>query len=610
MAARHPTVRMQGTPHGPTCLSVLVGLCGPLASAPLPHPPPGQRLVTGDGGVNVLKPHLRTTVETLLSRGMGQREIAKVTGVNRRTIRAISKARQGSAGSDAEAIQTAPPTGVATGSDCKGTESAPPPAAVATGPVDEAAQTAPPPSEVATGSTDGSIQTAPPRPPARPKQTESACEPFRTFIEAEVGKGRNAVAIYQDLVDHHGFSHGYNSVKRFVGRLRAREPERFDVLEFLPGEESQVDYGLGAPTRTPDGSRYKRPYLFVMTLRFSRKSFRKCVWRTSQEIWARLHEEAWRSFGGSTQYDVHDNLKEGVISPDLYEPELNPIFAAMLKHYGVVADPCRVRDPNRKGTVESAIKHTQSTALKGKRFESIEEQNEHLANWEERWASKRVHGREKRQVMEMFLEERPYLQPLPVEKFRYFQQVSRTVDDAGMVLAEKSYYSALPARLRSKVTVRIYEDSIEILDADGSILRRHRKSQRAGSMTLDVQDRIFNPSRQTDKLLARLSQVGPHAGRLGRLLFETQGRPGHKVLYGLANLPKHFAAADIEEVAQEALASGHHTYSSIKRSLEQRTANRPTATPALKQSGEEIRDISEYEEFFENHTNNHRGTGT
>ena len=61
--------------------------------------------------------------------------------------------------------------------------------------------------------------------------------------------------------------------------------------------------------------------------------------------------------------------------PDLYEPALNPVYAAMLAHYEVVADPARVRDPNRKGTVENAIQHTQATALKGRRFETIEEQN-------------------------------------------------------------------------------------------------------------------------------------------------------------------------------------------------------------------------------------------
>jgi hypothetical protein len=69
--------------------------------------------------------------------------------------------------------------------------------------------------------------------------------------------------------------------------------------------------------------------------------------------------------------------------------------AAMLAHYGTLADVCRVRDPNRKGTVESAIQHTQSTALKGRRYESAEAQNTWLAHWEERWAAPRIHGRKK-----------------------------------------------------------------------------------------------------------------------------------------------------------------------------------------------------------------------
>jgi hypothetical protein len=64
-----------------------------------------------------------------------------------------------------------------------------------------------------------------------------------------VALGRNAMSIYQDLVEKFGFAHRYNSVKRFVAALKAREPERFDVLEALPGEECQVDFGQGAPTR-------------------------------------------------------------------------------------------------------------------------------------------------------------------------------------------------------------------------------------------------------------------------------------------------------------------------------------------------------------------------
>ncbi len=60
--------------------------------------------------------------------------------------------------------------------------------------------------------------------------------------------GRNAQSIYQDLVERHGFTHRYNSVKRFVRTLRVRDPERFDVLTSDPGEECQVDFGQGALT--------------------------------------------------------------------------------------------------------------------------------------------------------------------------------------------------------------------------------------------------------------------------------------------------------------------------------------------------------------------------
>jgi transposase len=206
--------------------------------------------------LNVLKPHLRTTIQTLLDNGATQREIERFTGVDRKTIRRYQR------------VSNSP--------------------------------------RVATGSPalDGQIPS--PRPPGSPgavagkdaRAAPSACEPHRSWIEAQVGLGRNAVSIYQDLVETHGFTHAYNSVKRFVATLRARAPERFDVLEFLPGEEAQVDYGQGALTLVRPG-KYRRPYLFVMTSKFSGKSFRKVVWKTSQEIWARLHEEAFRAFAGA-----------------------------------------------------------------------------------------------------------------------------------------------------------------------------------------------------------------------------------------------------------------------------------------------------------------------
>jgi transposase len=500
--------------------------------------------------VNVLKPELLTTIRTLLARGATQREIERFTGVDRKTIRRYQRAANSS--------------GVATGSE--------------------------PPAE----------QIPPPRPPAA--ATPSACEAHRAWIEAQVALGRNAVSIYQDLVEQHGFGHAYNSVKRFVATLKRRAPERFDVLEFLPGEEAQVDYGQGALTLYRPG-KYRRPYLFVMTLKFSGKSFRKVVWQTSQEVWARLHEEAFRTFGGVVRYVVLDNLKEGVIRPDLYAPDLNPVYAAMLAHYGAVADPCRVGDPNRKGTVENAIQHTQGTALKGRRFESIEAQNEWLAHWEERWAAPRIHGRKKRQVAELFREEQPHLQPLPATGFAFFRQGVRTVDDAGLVQVNGSYYAALPAAPHSEVTVRIFEHDLEILDARGELLRRHAKTARKGTFVLAAGDRLFNPSRETVRILARTEKIGPQTAAFARALFTRLGRPGQQAIYGLAQLPRTYARADIEAVCARLLAADCLSYAAVKRALERRptTATAPTVTTA----GPQIRPITDYQSFWDAHAQTH-----
>ena len=68
---------------------------------------------------------------------------------------------------------------------------------------------------------------------------------------------------------------------------------------------------------------------------------------------------------------VLDNLKEGVLLPDVYDPSVNPLYRDVLAHYGAVALPCRVRDPDRKGKVEAGVGHAKKTPLRGMRFESL-----------------------------------------------------------------------------------------------------------------------------------------------------------------------------------------------------------------------------------------------
>ena len=478
--------------------------------------------------MNVLKPNQRATVITLLERNTPQREIARITGIDRKTIRSYH-ARW--------LLDPSNSPGVATGSEAMAT------------------------------------QIPPPWPPARVSTSSSLCEVHRVFIEAQLRLRRNATAIFQDLVDAHGYSGAYNSVKRFVRALRKKTPEQFDRLSFLPGEEMQVDYGEGAPTLVPGTNRYKKPRLFVATLRHSRRSFRRVVWKSSQQVWAQLHEQAFRYFGGCPQYVVLDNLKEGVLKPDLYEPELNPVYAAMLEHYGVVADPARVRDPNRKGTVEHAIGHTQATALKGRRFESIEAQNEHLEHWETNWAAKRIHGTERQQVQAMFEAERPHLKPLPLLGMQYFTQGLRTVCDDSCVRVDHSSYAARPAAIGSKVLVRIFERRIEIRDLQGALLRTHAKAERPGTVVLPADERVFNPSRETRLILRQAQEIGEHASRLCELMFAAEGRVGQRKLWGIVGLTKRYPAVCIDGACAQALEQGVYSYKHVQTLAERLFAN-------------------------------------
>jgi transposase len=298
--------------------------------------------------------------------------------------------------------------------------------------------------------------------------TPSASEPHREFIAEGLARGRNAMGIWQELVDQHGFTGSYESVKRFVRKQRgSQSPEARAVILTAPGEEAQVDYGTGPMVRDPDTGRYRRTRLFVLTLGFSRKCVRLLSFQSSSRIWAELHETAFRRLGGTPRVIVVDNLREGVATPDLYDASINPLYRDLLSHYGAVALACRIQDPDRKGKVESGVGHAQKTPLKGQRFESMAEAQAYLDRWEERWADTRIHGTTKRQVSAMFAEEKPTLQTLPIEPFRYYQYGERAVHLDGCVEVEAAYYSTPPGWIGRRVRVQWDAMFVRLLDPAG-----------------------------------------------------------------------------------------------------------------------------------------------
>ena len=424
------------------------------------------------------------------------------------------------------------------------------------------------------------------------------CEPYRELIIAALARGRNAMGIWQDLVDGHGFTGGYDSVKRFVAKLRGHaSPEARVVIETAPGEEAQVDYGTGPMVRDPATGKYRRTRLFVMTLGCSRKAVRLIVFKSSTQTWAELHEQAFRRLGGATRVVVLDNLREGVSHPDIYDPTINPLFRDVLKHYGAVALPCRVRDPDRKGKVESGVGHAQKTPLKGQKFESLEEAQKYLDHWESTWADKRIHGTTKRQVAAMFAEEQPALLPLPIEPFRYYKYGERTVHLDGCVEVEAAYYGAPPGWIGRKVQVQFNDAHVRLINPkDGQLLREHLRQAR-GRRRIEEQDKPSQTPLGTLKLLSRATTMGKHIGELARSLYEREGQVAVRRILGLLSLAKKHGAATCDEACELAMETGGG-YHFVRKYLERRPA-----TLGLLQIDPIIRQLTLYRDLIEQRGN-------
>jgi transposase len=429
--------------------------------------------------------------------------------------------------------------------------------------------------------------------------TASTSEPYRELIETGLSQSRNAMSIWQELVDRHGFTGSYESVKRYARKLRGTQsPEACGIIETAPGEESQVDYGSGPMVRDGQTGKYRRTRLFVLTLGFSRKCVRLLCFQSSTRIWAELHEKAFRRLGGTTRVVIPDNLKEGVLKPDIYDPALNPLYRDVLAHYGTVAMPCRIRDPDRKGKVESGVGHAQKTPLKGQRFDSLEAAQSYLDHWEERWADTRIHGTTKRQVAAMFAEEKPSLQPLPLEPFRYYQYGERTVHLDGCVEVEAAYYSAPPGWITRIVQVQWDGLHVRLLDPrTGQLLREHLRQAR-GRRRIKDEDRPKRTPLGTVQLLERAARSGPNIGQFTKALYELQAEASVRRILGIFSFTKKYGVARVDDACAAAMELQAWDFRFVRLYLERRSE----PPISLRQVDPLIRQLNLYRDLIEERT--------
>ena len=479
---------------------------------------------------NYLKMLKRQQVLALLDLGWTYRRIEAETGVRRETVSRYDRRRRSNAAKVFPGSETLKPAPAATGSD--------------------------PPSPNAAKVFPGS------KLPVR-----SAAALYRDTIVEKLEAGLTVQRVWQDLVEQFGYGQSYESVKRYVRKL---EPERrvVGVIHAAPGEEGQVDFFQGVPTFDATTGQWRRPWVFRMTLACSRHGYEEAVWDQKLETFLRLHENAFRDFGGVPTVVRHDNLKSGVVRACLYDPDANAVYTAFAKHWGFTPLPIRPANPQENGKQERSGGYVKGNALKGRRFDSLAEKNAHLRRWNRTVARLRIHGTTRRQVWTHFIDvEKSALGPLNAESFALFESGTRSVHPDGHVEVAGAFYPVPHHLLGREVSVRWDRHLVRVVHGDVQVAVHVRVSPglfapRPGQAPEEL---LSSQRGFLDRLLFRCERVGPDLRRWAEAAFEERGVRAFRLLQGVLQLTRTHSREHVLHAARVAVEHRLFRYKDLQR---------------------------------------------
>lgn len=318
------------------------------------------------------------------------------------------------------------------------------------------------------------------------------------------------------LLRERGVGLSYPSVKRFIRSTLEPVTPRVTVrIETPPGQQAQVDFGSA---RVRIGDKTRQLWVFVLTLSFSRHRFVRFVERQDLPSWLDCHVRAFEFFGGVPMTVLLDNLKAGVIRPDLYDPTINRAYAELERHYGFTVDPAKVATPEHKGKVERQIPVVRQQLVAGREFRDLAELNEKALLWCREQVGREIHGTTCEAPLGRFeAQEQAALQKLPAQPFDPPTWAEAKVHPDHHLVFERSYYS-LPTRFVGKTLwVRATRRLVEIY-CDDELVKTHPRASRRGSWVTDQNDYpesakafLFTHPAYCRK---KAAELGPHVARM------------------------------------------------------------------------------------------------
>ena len=377
--------------------------------------------------------------------------------------------------------------------------------------------------------------------------------------------------IRQRLHDEAGLEASVASVRRYV---RARFPEHARRAEVEmwrppspPGGEAQVGYGYLGSWFDPRAGRRRRVWAFSMVLRYSRYLFIRPVVVMDQRAWVESHVQAFEFFAGCPARIVPDNLKAGVVKPDLYDPKLNRAYAELARHYGVLIDPARACHPRDKATVEAHQRYIRSSFFAGRDWASLEAMTAGAVRWcVEVAGQRRPRVLEGRTPAEVFAaEEAPALLPLPQTPFELASWSRPKVAPDAHAKVGRTLYS-LPYRLigcylDARATPRLVEFYL-----DGQLVKTH-PFQARGRRTdwADLPEHKAGFFMRTPAWChSQAALAGPACHALVSELLTVNALFRLRQAQGVLRLGQRHGDARLEAACRRALQAGDPSYRTVK----------------------------------------------
>jgi len=327
--------------------------------------------------------------------------------------------------------------------------------------------------------------------------------------------------------------------------------------------------------------------VFVACLGASQYTFAEATKDQTLANWINSHVHAFAYFKGVPEIAVIDNLKSGVTQACRYEPELNPSYSDMARHYRVTILPARVRKPRDKAKVENSVLLVERwilARLRKRTFFSLQELNRAISELLEQLNTrpfKKLPGCRRSQYEQI---DRPALRPLPETSYRLHYWKKAKVHIDYHIEVDQSYYSVPYQFIGQTVDVRYTDKTVEIFSKNKRVAS-HPKSGKPNHYETTTQH--MPKSHQDykgwtpDRFMSWANQIGPCTTKgIHQLLHSPQHLcQSYRRCLGILSLSKSYGRDRLEAAAGKALILKAFSYKSISHILKNRMEHqRPVAS--------------------------------